>query len=329
MNDKSRLFNELSSSIETISPEIDSSKLTDRVEEILASYNISRKTTTEMIKDLSEKIEFFLSAIKLEGFSKLTIHDYRLELNLFRRFINKPTVQITTFDIRAYLSSYEGLMQSTLGKKLFVLRSFFNWLVKEEYLLKNPTLRIKPPKTPSRINKGLTIAELEKVRESCKTLRQRAIIEVGYSTAARLSELVGMNISHINYQDMSLSVIGKGDKERTVFLSPRAMYHLQKYLKSRDDSCDALFATVRQPYRRMTGGAIQREIKKIEEMSNIKSRLTAHRLRHTFGFLAMEQGIELADLQSLLGYSDPSTTLVYGSASEERKRQAFNRFHVL
>lgn len=323
---------ELLEEIENISrmfcPKTESIKLQSRLEELLSNYNIDKKTINQKEEDLKEKIELFISAIKLEGFSVTTLSDYRLELNLFGLNINKCVEQITTSDIRMYLSSRENIMASTLGKKLFILRSFFGWLVREEYLLKNPTLRISPPKKPTRERKSLTIQELEKVRESCKTLRQRCLIEITYSTAGRLSEIVGMNISDINFNDCSVNVIGKGNKERTVFISAKAMYHLEKYLSTRSDNCDSLFVTQRKPFRRMSCDAIQREIRIVEELSNIKSKLTMHILRHTFATLSMENGIELADLQSILGHENPSTTLVYAQVSESRKKQAHKRFHV-
>lgn len=327
-SDMSRLLNELSMTLENLSPEIDVNKAKARIEELLSNYNIERKSFGEIEKDIDEKVEFFLSAIKLEGFSETTVYDYQLELKMFSEYMSKPLAQVTTPDIRSYLSTHKDIMQSTMGKKLFVLRSFFGWLVKEEYLLKNPTLRISPPKKPERISKGLSIEELEKVRESCETLRQRSILEVAYSSACRLSEIENMNISDINFQEMSMNVIGKGNKERTVYLSEKAMYHLKKYLESRNDDCDALFVTVRKPYRRMLKDSLQREIRLIEQRSKIKSKLTMHILRHSFANLAMSNGIELSDLQAILGHSSPETTMVYAQVSENRKKQAHSRFHV-
>jgi site-specific recombinase XerD len=218
---------------------------------------------------------------------------------------------------------------STIGQKLSVLKSFFGWLVKEEVLLRDPTLKVKLPKKPKRLPKGLSIEELETVRDSCNTLRQRALIEVMYSTGCRLSEVASMNKNDINIRTMNLKVIGKGDKERVVYLSIKAYLQVKKYLKSRTDDCEALFITSKQPYRRLGNRAIQREIDKIETLSNIKKKLTPHVMRHTFANLSMDAGIELADLQHLMGHSNPFTTLVYSSVSEERKQQAFKKYHVM
>lgn len=176
----------------------------------------------------------------------------------------------------------------------------------------------------------LTIEELELVRESCQTLRQKALLEVAYSSGVRLNELSNIKKSDINYQNMSIQVIGKGNKERTVFLTFKALYHLKKYLKNRDDDCEYLFATERKPIKKMNNRTIQDEFKKIEKQSGIDKKLHAHLFRRTFAMLSMENGIEMSDLQALLGHSDPSTTLKsYAYVSEERKQQAFKRFHVI
>jgi integrase/recombinase XerD len=149
-----------------------------------------------------------------------------------------------------------------------------------------------------------------------------------YSTGCRLSEIMNMRINDINNQEMSLHVIGKGNKERIVYLSFKAMHHLRRYLKSRVDDCEYLFVTERRPARKMSNRSIERVIDKIESRANISKKLTPHVFRHTFATLAMENGADLADVQQLLGHEDPSTTLVYSHVSEERKKQAHKKFHV-
>jgi site-specific recombinase XerD len=328
-NDTSRLMMDLNTVVSTLCPDVDMNVLPVRLEEVLCNYEIQRKSDLQMEKDLPEKIELYLSSIKLEGLSNKTLKGYKGELMLFSRFCQKATALISTADVRAYLASFDKAKISTIGQKLSVLKSFFGWLVKEEILLRNPTSKIKLPKTPKRLPKGLSIEELETVRESCETLRERALIEVFYSTGCRLSEIANMSKSDINLQSMSAKVIGKGNKERVVYLSIKALHHLKKYLKSRTDDCEAVFVTERKPYKRMGIRAIQREIDAIEKNSNINKKLHPHVMRHTFATLSMDAGIELADLQHLMGHSEPATTLVYASVSEERKQQAFKKYHVM
>lgn len=328
INDTARLANDLLVIVSTLAPEIDLQVLPVRLEEVLSNYEIHRKTQQDIENDLQEKIDVFLSARTVEGLSQLTIDGYKMELGLFANFVNKAVVQITTSDIRKYLASNKTWMISTVDRKLSVLKTFFGWLVKEEMLLRDPSAKINAPKKPKRLPKSLTIEELEIVRDSCETLRERALIEVMYSTACRLSEVKEMKISDIHSQDMSLHVVGKGDKERIVYLSIKSMHQLRKYLNSRNDECEYLFVTERKPYRKMSSRAIERVVEKIETRANISKKLTPHVFRHTFATLAMENGADLADVQQLLGHEDPSTTLVYSHVSEERKKNAHKKFHV-
>jgi site-specific recombinase XerD len=328
INDTGRLSNDLQVVFSTLAPDIELNDLEVRLEEVLSNYEIHRKTLKDIENDLIEKIEIFLSSRKIEGLSELTLEGYKLELTMFANYINKAVVQITTSDIRTFLAHNKTWMISTVDRKLSVLKSFFGWLVREEMLLRDPTAKIKAPKKPKRLPKALSIEELEIVRESCETLRERALMEAMYSTGCRLSEIMNMKKSDINMQEMSINVIGKGDKERIVYLSIKALHQLKKYLISRGDDCEYLFVTERKPIRKMSDRNIERIIDKIEERANISTKLTPHTFRHTFATLAMENGADLADVQQLLGHEDPATSQIYAVVSEERKKQAHKRFHV-
>lgn len=326
-NGKNRLMIELISVVSTLAPDVDFTKLNHRAEELLGNYKIERISTIEAADDLPEKIDMFLSAKDLEGLARKTLEDYSLELRLFAMHCKLPVSHITTVHIRNYLSSLEGVMTSTVGKKLSVLKSLFGWLNDEEIILRNPTAKLKLPKKPKRLNKSLTVEELEIVRESCSTLRQRALIEVFYSTGCRLSELANIKLPEVDLQAKTVRVIGKGDAERIVYLSYKAMYHLKKYLDWRTDDCDYLFTTIRRPFRKMHIHSVADEIDKVEKSAKLNKKLTPHVMRHTFAQLATDAGIELGDLQQLMGHSNPSTTLTYSRVSEERKSQAHKKFH--
>lgn len=326
--DKLRMLNDIQTMFSTIYPDADELKLTIRLEEILSNYDLSWRTKEDLSNDIPEKILLFIGSMKLEGLSRVTLLDYERELRLFSEHYKGAVMQVTTHDIRKYLASLEGVKASTVGKKLSVLKSFFGWLVREEVLLRDPTSKIKIPKKPKRLPRSLSIEELENVRESCVSLRERALIEVMYSTGCRLSEIASLKISDIDLQGMSARAIGKGNVERYVYLSYKSIYHLQKYLNTRTDDCEYLFVSERRPIRQLSNASIQRELKKIEGRVGFDKKITPHVLRHTFAQLSTDAGIDLADLQQLLGHSDPATTLTYSAVSEERKQQAHRRFHV-
>lgn len=329
MSDASKMINDLEVIVSLLNPNIDSIKLKIRLEEVLDRYNIETKTTEQLKADLLDNIRLYISSKRLEGLSDLTLSDYYRELVMFEFFVNKPTVQITTSDIRRYLASNDSVMASTNGKKLSVIKSFFTWMVDEEIILRNPSARIKQMKQPKRLPKALTAIELERLREACHTLRERAMIEVMYSTGCRLSEVVNMTRRGVDWSSGSMSVIGKGNKERVVYINPKAKYHLERYLEECEEvenECEYLFSTERRPYRQLKNKSIQDIISKIANRTNIEKKITPHVFRHTFATLAMENGIELGDLQQLMGHESANTTLRYASVSEERKHHAHKRF---
>lgn len=326
INDASRLQRDLQTIVTTLSPEILQDTLALRLEEVLYRYHIEHRASQDLEKDMQDKFDLFISTKRLEGLSERTLKDYEMELRLFIGYNDKAVVQIQTPDIRNYLASLKNVQASTLGKKLTVLKSFFGWMVKEEILLRDPTAKIKLPKKKKRLPKGLTVEELELVRLMCDTKREMALIEVFYSTGCRLSELASMDIERINWQDMSTTVIGKGDKERKVYLTYKALFHLKDYLKTRDDDCPAVFITQRKPYRRMSNKTIQDEIDKIEQRTGLKKKLHPHILRHTLAQTMLDNGASLEEVQNVLGHENIGTTQVYAQVSEERKQQAHKRY---
>ncbi|MED4017010.1 site-specific tyrosine recombinase/integron integrase [Sutcliffiella cohnii] len=296
---------------------------------IMTKYHVTKVENEDVHPDLTEKIQLFLSSKRLEGLAERTLDGYAMELRIFADHVKKKADNITSADIRVFLGNFPNLKMSTVGKKLFALKSFFGWLAGEELIKRDPTAKLKPPKTEKRLPKALTIEELELLRESCKTVRERAFIEVFYATGCRLSEIQKLNVSDINFQSMSCKVIGKGNKEREVYLSFKALFHLKKYLQSRNDDCEALFVTQRKPYRRLTGRGIQREVKNISRNCGLEDKVHVHVLRHTFATLTLNQGADIVAIQEILGHSDPSTTQRYARITEERKREQHKKYLVL
>lgn len=295
---------------------------------ILQNYHVSKVDQETTHPDLQEKIKLFLANKKLEGMSSISLKSYQLELRIFSESVKKRTEDITAGDIRIFLSEFEHLKMSSISKKLSVLRSFFSWLTGEEIIVRDPTTRLKPPKKEVRAPKALSIEELETLRENCHSIRQRALLEVMYATGCRLSEVQAINKKDINMQTMSCKVIGKGNKEREVFFSFKAMYHLRKYLLSRQDEIEALFITERKPCRRLGHRAIQREISQIAKQARLEKRVSPHTLRHTFATLTLNNGADIVAVQHLLGHSNPATTQGYAVLSDERKREQYKKYLV-
>lgn len=321
------LISEITAYISELVP-IHVDQVKSKLSAIMLKYHVKKVETGEIHPDLTDNIELFLSSKKLEGLSQITLDSYKLELKIFSEKVKKHTKDISSADIRVYLAQFPHLKMSSVSRKLSVLKSFFGWLAAEEIIQRDPTAKLKPPKEEKRLPKALTIEELEMLRESCKTVRQRAFLEVLYATGCRLSEVHQLNINDINQQSMSCLVVGKGNKQREVYFSFKAMYHLNRYLNERNDDCEALFITERKPYRRLSKRGIQREIKKIAEGAGLENKVHPHVLRHTFATLMLNNGAELVAIQELLGHSSSETTLRYARITEERKREQHKKYLV-
>lgn len=284
------------------------------IEEVLYSYTVEDKETLPATLDnMSDRILLYLATRKTEGLSNKTLESYGRTLGRFSRYMRKNVEDITAMDIRMYLAnrSKEGIKNTTLANDTDILRGFFNWLEDEEYIQRSPMRKIKTPKVEKRLREALTKEEFETLRTGAKTLRQKALLELLYSTGCRLEEVEQMKKSDIDWQRLQIRVVGKGNKERTVYINATCQVHLRKYLMSRTDDCDAIFVTERKPIKFMGRRAIQREIKKIGKQSGLKRDVYPHLIRHTFATHMLNSGMSLDILQRILGHDEPATTLIY------------------
>jgi len=297
------------------------------LESILSRYNISIIAPyTNDILDLQEKVGLFLAGKKLEGLSDLTLKGYESELGIFAKHVQKKANDITTNDIRMYLKKWNKLKISSLSKKISILKSFFSWLRNEEIIEKDNAFRIKTPKKEKRLPKGLSIEELELVRESCTTPRMRSMCEIFYATGCRLSEIHDINrFNDIDWGDMSMIVIGKGDIQRKVYFGYKARYYLQKYLESRDDKEPDLFISEREPHKGLSCRGIEREFKTMLKNSGLRKEFHPHTMRSTLASLLLENNTNLAVVQEILGHSDPNSTRIYARVSEGHINQEYKK----
>jgi len=303
----------------TLECDVDQLKVRNILNEIFNKYTVNSRELALSVTDIPERAMLFLAVKRLDGLSPKTLYNYKLILERFYSHYVKPLNTITTNDIRMYLLTIQregNLKQTSIGTIICSLRSFFNWLFREEIIMSNPMARIVTPKTEKRLRHALNQEELEILRQVCITDRERALLEFLVSTGCRLSEVVQVNLSDINWSEKSLSVVGKGNKERKVYFSVKSKVLLKVYINNRKDECMSLFITSKGPVNRLGSRSIEREIKNISKRTGNEKSIYPHLFRHTFATHKLNSGMSLPVLQRLLGHEDPSTTQIYAELNE-------------
>lgn len=307
------------------------SDMRDKLRLILDDYDIQPKTKALALNsDMSQYIAMYMATRKLDGLSDKTLQEYRIKLEIFSSWVPLNIEQVTTMDIRKFLAQYSqerNLKNSSLNGFQTVIKTFFGWLADEEYITKSPAKKLQPIKHEKRTRKSLSAEELERLREDgCKTARDRAILEMFFSTGGRVSEIRQIDIDKINWHENSVSVIGKGNKERTIFFGDKAKMYLKRYLAERGISEEkALFIAERRPYRRLSVRSLQTIINTIGVNAGFEQSIFPHLLRHTMATLGYKSGIELPIIQELLGHSSPATTQIYAQLDKGIAQQAHKR----
>ncbi len=283
-----------------------------------------------------KKIELFVAAKTVSGRKKDTLKQYVAELMNFRNAINKNFEDITTMDIRWYLGrakEHRGNKMTTVRNKVRYLNSFYSFLLNEGLVSLNPVARIEPIKVEQIYEKPFSIEEMESLRKACKNVRDRALVEFLHSTGIRISELCSLKISDIDLHRKEFIVMGKGSKERIVYISDMALYHLNEYLNWRgkeeektleEMKNEALFVSNRNPHGKILKGSIRSLFTKMGKRAGVDN-VHPHRFRRTFATERLSRGMKLEELAKLMGHTKIETTLIYCDVVQENIRNAYYR----
>lgn len=264
-------------------------------------------------------------------FSQSTMGGYKIQIkNLLIRWLGDRLVdEITMVDLKQYLVAQKHLKVSSLAHRVRVLKSFFGWVRDEGYITVNPARKLKEPKQPKLIPKAIGEDDLEMIRESCTVPRERALIEFLYSTGCRIGEVYGLDHADIHWDTRSIIVYGKGSKEREVYFTRKAAIWLKRYVDERKDDNPALFVSERkyngQP-RRLSISQLRAVVKGVARRAKIKSRVSPHRMRHSYATHLLENGAPIEIIQSLMGHQKIETTKIYAQLSGPRRREMYQRY---
>lgn len=302
-------------------------KLRDVLQYTFAKYEINGKVTED--KEVEQNfVEMFLSAKRIEGCSEKSLKYYKATINKMLYKLNKDVKRINTEDVRTYLTQYQERKKAskvTIDNIRRILSSFFSWLEDEDYILKSPVRRIHKIKTRTNIKETYSDEALEMMRDNCKEVRDLAIIDMLASTGMRVGEMVLLNRNDIDFNERECIVFGKGSKERVVYFDARTKIHLQNYLESRKDNNQALFVSLKSPYKRLKIGGIESRLREFGRSLGLQ-KVHPHKFRRTLATMAIDKGMPIEQLQQLLGHRKIDTTLQYAMVKQSNVKIAHRKY---
>ena len=306
-----------------------------------------------MDKDLQLLKRRFLEHLEIEkNCSKLTIRNYEHYLNVFIKYLVDNGKQNPTIDdlnaesvrkFRLFLSRQPGtkgdMKLATQGYYIISIRSFLKWLTKNDMKVLQPE-KLDVPKIKDHSLKFLDGQQVERLlnqplNSGKSGYRDRAILELLFSTGLRVSELVSLNREQINLNTKEFGVIGKGGRSRIVFISTQAANWVDKYLKSRLDKLKPLFIRFLKPNEivleedkaRLSARSVQRLVKKYVRQANLPVAATPHTIRHSMATDLLLNGADIRSVQEILGHKNIATTQIYTHVTNARLREIHEKFH--
>lgn len=304
--------------------------LEDTLTKVFANFEVMPSVSEEerQVKANTELLQAFLSAKKIEGCSDKTIDYYQSTIETLFSTVRKPISEISTNDIRCYLSNYQEqrkVGRVTIDNMRRIFSSFFAWLEDEDYIVKSPVRRIHRVRTESLVKEVLTDENMEVLRDSCQEIRDIAMIDLLASTGMRVGELVNLNREDIDFHERQCVVFGKGNKEREVYFNARTKIHLQNYLNSRTDENPALFVSLSKPHSRLTISGIEVRLRLLGRRVNI-AKVHPHKFRRTLATMAIDKGMPIEQVQRLLGHVKIDTTLHYAMVNQNNVKMAHRKY---
>lgn len=293
-----------------------------------AFYGVTVIAENPQADTQTNAVTTFISAKRIEGCSEKTLAYYQNTIQAMLTSLGKTAQQITTEDLRAYLTNYQNRHKTsrvTIDNIRRILSSFFSWLEDEDYIVKSPVRRIHKVKTAKVIKETYTDEALELMRDNAPSLRDLAIIDLLASSGMRVGELVTLNRDDINFAERECVVFGKGDKERLAYFDARTKIHLQNYLNNRRDNNPALFVALKFPHERLQIGGVENMLRELGRQLNL-AKVHPHKFRRTLATSAIDKGMPIEQVQQLLGHQKIDTTMHYAMVKQQNVKLAHRKF---
>ena len=296
----------------------------------LKEFRVERQTSEVIIYDehgdASAYKQFFVSK-KIQGLAAGTLDLYMQTINRFMRSVRKSYSEVTTNDIRLFIANREmmdGLSKATLARERGCIVRFFHWLHIEQYIDHDPGARVEKIQVPKRRKQEFSALEVERIRDAAKTAKEALVVELLLSTGCRVSELVSLCFENYNKENHSIEVIGKGNKQRTVFLNAKAELALTNYLADVPHDTGPLFYG-KMKGQPMTVAGVQKLVRRLGDRSGVTN-VHPHRFRRTAATFARRNGMSIELVKSFLGHESIDTSLKYAMIDDQELRLSHQKY---
>lgn len=298
-------------------------KIMPMLGEALAGFEVEQVTDAD--DSGGDLLCAFIEAKEIEGRSKKTLERYQYIIRHFLKASGTTTQKVTVYHIRSFLMAEKrrGLSDRTLEGYRCVFSSFFGWLQKEGLIPANPCANLGAIKCAKVVREPYSATDIERLKEACSSLRDRAIIMFLLSSGCRISEVCGLNRNDIDMASAECTVLGKGNKERVVYLDSVALMLLRRYLSSRKDAHNALFVGLRG--ERLQPGGVRAMLNQLEAKAGVPN-VHPHRFRRTLATNLIARGMPIQEVAAILGHDKLDTTMKYVYLEKSNIKNSFAKY---
>lgn len=323
IEEKALLLNTLEEKLSTMVTAHDMSTVLAAVSDVLESYDVQHVVLAATGKD--DMLQAYLSAMQIEGRSEKTIERYRYLIGKLMAAVGVQTRSITVYHLRGFLAKEKsrGLSDRTLEGFRQVYSAYFGWLWRENLIERNPAANLGAIKCAKKIKVVYTEVDLERLKCACCSKRDKAIVTFLAATGCRISEMTQLNRNDVDLNRLECTVLGKGNKERTVYLNPVAGMALSEYLDSRTDKQDALF--IGKGTDRIHPGGVRAMLKRIEGKTAVDN-VHPHKFRRTLATNLIRHGMPIQEVASVLGHDKLDTTMQYVVLDKSSVKNSYQKY---
>ena len=319
---KAALMNEIERNLGSMVTAADMPKVMAALADTLAVYDVESRQQCDGTDDL---LQAYLAALSVEGRSVKTIERYEYVIRRMMQAVKTPTRQITVYHLRKYLADEKarGISDRTLESTRQVFSAFFGWLQRERLIEQNPVGNLGAIKFQKKQKDLYSDADIERMKFGCGSIRDRAIICFLRATGCRISEMTQLNRDDVDLNSLECTVLGKGNKERVVYLDQVAGMVLRNYLDQRTDDHPALF--IGKGTDRMTPHGIRKMLTQLGQKANVEH-VHPHKFRRTTATNLIRHGMPIQEVAAILGHDKLDTTMQYVVLDKSDVKAAYRKY---